>query len=106
MAIDDVERELGAAAPEWIPIGTIEARTGWSRKTLRRKFMELTEECVPGTDIPLARRAPRWELHRYALDRITPKPGRERHANDLRTIEDLASRLGSEAPTNGADGDE
>jgi len=94
--IEDIERLLGASAPEWIPIGTIEARTGWSRKTLRRRFLELAKEQVPGTEIPLARRAPRWELHRFALERIRRKPRPSADSNDLRSIDELATRLGSE----------
>lgn len=89
---DDAEKVIGRATPEWIAIQSVAARTGWSVKKLRGEFARLADERVPGTEVPLARRSPRWELHRTAIDRIRPKPG----SNDMTratSIQELARAL-------------
>lgn len=93
---EDAEKILHDSAPEWIPIGTVEASTGWGRKKLRREFRELAQEKVPGTGVPLARLSPRWEIHRSALDRIQPKPGRALELGRTDDLEALSRKLAAE----------
>ncbi|MEZ4414630.1 MAG: hypothetical protein R3E10_02675 [Gemmatimonadota bacterium] len=96
----ELRRILDDTAPTWIPLSTVQARTGWARKTLRRRFAELAGEVVPGTTTPLARMAPRWELHVSALERIGRKPGTAPVLGDD-SIDQLAERLAQDPNDDG-----
>lgn len=90
---DAIRKTIEERGPEWIPLGTVRAATGWADGTLRKRFRELAQEQVRGTQTPLARLAPRWELHVSALELIRPKPRAGANLTDADTIQEMARRL-------------